>query len=494
MTEVSYGELPFTGTLPVVWSKVNNQATDTIKLLNRLPPIKVGDGITIGENQMKIRLIQTAKNLDDRLQEKQGLVLTETCNEVNLKIDTQKSYQKILGFGGAFTEAASYTLSRMSKEKRDEVLESYFNKETGLAYNIGRVHIHSCDFALGNYTYVKDHDESLESFDISRDFEYVIPMLKDAMTVRDDEIELLASPWSPPAWMKTNNEMNHGGQLLPKYFSVWATYYTKFIEAYENAGLNIWGITVQNEPAAVQTWDSCIYSAEEERDFVKNYLGPIMYEKGYADKKILIWDHNRDIIVERTKPIFEDPEASKYVWGTGIHWYVSEEFEKVGQVHDLFPDKHLLFTEGCQEGGVHLNAWHTGERYGRNIIGDLNNWNEGFLDWNLVLDETGGPNHVGNLCDAPIIADTTTNTLHYNSSYYYIGHFSKYITPDSVRVDLSLDLKNVWATAFKRPDGKVVLVVMNESDLSQKLSIDLDGVFYEGVLPEHSIQTIIYEK
>nr|WP_110934607.1 glycoside hydrolase family 30 protein [Salipaludibacillus neizhouensis] len=170
------------------------------------------------------------------------------------------------------------------------------------------------------------------------------------------------------------------------------------------------------------------------------------------------------MIVERAKAVFDDPEASKYVWGTGFHWYVSEEFENVGKVHELYPDKHLLFTEGCQEGGVKLGEWFTCERYGRNMIGDLNNWTEGYLDWNIVLNEEGGPNHVNNLCDAPIIADTKTNTIHYNSSYYYIGHFSKYIRPGAKRIALEVNNDNLQATSFLNTDDTIAIIVMNESD------------------------------
>lgn len=446
----------------------------------------------VNRGKMKaIQVIQTAKNTNERLTERNPIGGTEIKKSVVLSVDTSKAYQSILGFGGAFTEAAAYTLSLMSEEKRAEVLKSYFDPVEGLNYNIGRVHIHSCDFALENYTYVKDHDIALESFSIERDFKWVIPMIKDAEAIRKDKVDLLASPWSPPAWMKTNNEMNHGGQLKEEYMPVWAKYYTKFIEAYEKAGLSIWGITVQNEPAAVQVWDSCIYSGEEERDFVKNHLGPTMVSEGYEDKKILVWDHNRDIIVERASAVLSDPEAAKYVWGTGIHWYVSEAFENVGKVHELFPDKHLLFTEGCQEGGVHLKDWTVGERYGRNIIGDLNNWNEGFLDWNLTLNEMGGPNHVGNYCDAPIISDTKEDVLHYNSSYYYIGHFSKFIMPDSKRVDANCEDKDLHVTAFKRPDDKVVLVIMNEKDEEKTVSFNIDEIYSEIEILPHSIVTLI---
>jgi glucosylceramidase len=419
-----------------------------------------------------IKVVVTSKNTNDRLTEKEALTLSaQSSGNIDLLLDESQQYQEIVGFGGAFTEATAYTLAQMTADKRQEAIASYFDQQEGLGYTIGRVHIHSCDFALENYTYVEEGDTELETFDISRDRQWVLPLIKDAMDMKGGSIKLLASPWSPPAWMKTNNEMNNGGKLLPQYRDAWATYYTKFIREYEKEGMDIWGITIQNEPAAVQVWDSCIYSGEEERDFVKNHLGPIMHNEGLEEVKIIIWDHNRDLIVERASAVLSDPEAAKYVWGTGLHWYVSEEFEKVGEVHNLFPDKHLLFTEGCQEGGVKLGEWFTGERYGRNMIGDLNNWVEGYLDWNMVLNEEGGPNHVQNLCDAPIIADTTTNELHYNSSFYYIGHFSKYIRPGAIRIGLTINNENLQATAFKNVDGTITLVVMNETDDTETFTV-----------------------
>lgn len=443
----------------------------------------------------KLRIILTSKDTKDRLAEKEPLNFTTGNKEdlPSIKIDISKSYQSILGFGGAFTEATAYTLSRISEDKRREVIESYFDKEKGLGYSLGRLHIHSCDFALENYTYVDEYDVELNSFSIARDRKWVLPLVKDALKTRGEEINILASPWSPPAWMKSNNNMNRGGKLLPEYRKAWAKYYTKFIKAYREEGIDIWGISVQNEPEAVQTWDSCIFTEEEERDFVRDNLGPTMHEEGLQDIKILIWDHNRDVIVRRAAGVLLDPEAAKYVWGTAFHWYVSEEFENVGKVHEMFPDKHLLFTEGCQEGGVKLGEWFTGERYGRNIIGDLNNWTEGYIDWNLVLDEEGGPNHVRNLCDAPIIADTKNNELYYNSSYYYIGHFSKYIKPGAVRVGVE-NHSDLQVTSFLNEDNALATVVMNETEVEKSFNLVYENETVELKLAPHSIATYVFEK
>ncbi len=440
---------------------------------------------------MQIRVIQTAKNTEDRLTEIGFLSEKEVNEGPKMWLDPTQQFQELIGFGGAFTEAAAVTLSHATPQQYEEIIQSYYHPTKGLGYTLGRVHIHSCDFSLGNYIYIEEGDDALSTFSVAHDEAFIIPLIQAAIKESDHNIKFLASPWSPPAWMKSNGEMNHGGYLLDAYKETWAMYYTKFIKAYSAYGINTWAITIQNEPAAVQTWDSCIYSGEDERDFLKNYLGPIMKREGHGDVKILIWDHNRDIMVERAQAVLEDPEAAQYVWGTGFHWYVSEAFENVGKVHELYPHKHLLFTEGCDEGGVKLGSWLTGERYGRNIIGDLNNFCEGYLDWNIVLDERGGPNHVGNYCDAPIIFDTTKKEIHYNSSYFYIGHFSKFIKPGAKRMHCEMKEEQVYATAFQNPNGEMVCVVMNERNEGFKINFLIESRTYEVELPEHSIQTLI---
>ena len=176
----------------------------------------------------------------------------------------------------------------------------------------------------------------------------------------------------------------------------------------------------------MQTWDSCIYTGEEERNFIKNFLGPALKRNKHLDKKLVIWDHNRDVMVERSRAVLSDPDAAQYVWGTGFHWYNGDHFEEVQKVHDEFPDIELIFTEGCQEGGPHIGSWDLGERYATSIINDLNRYTVGWIDWNLLLDERGGPNHVGNYCSAPIIVNTKTQELLYQSSYFYLGHFSRF--------------------------------------------------------------------
>ena len=442
-----------------------------------------------------VKVIVTAKDTGDRLTEKQSIAFADVAIAMGetITLDKSKTYQSITGFGGSFTEATAYTLSKMSPDKRTEVIKAYFDPKDGLGYTLCRTHLNSADFSLGNYAYTEmDGDFELKYFTIDRDRKWLIPMIKDAMAVEGAAFKLFSSPWSPPAWMKTNGQMNYGGQLKEECRDVWARYYARYIKEYAKEGITIWGLTVQNEPAATQTWDSCIYSAEEEGAFVRDYLGPTLEKEGLADVKIMVWDHNKDLIYERAEPILSDPEAAKYVWGVGFHWYSGDEFENLAKVHKAFPNTNLLFTEGCQEGGVRLGAWDLGERYAHDIIGDLNNWTVGWVDWNMVLDERGGPNHVDNLCDAPVIADTTRNDVYYQSSFYYMGHFSKYIRPGAVRIASSATNDALEVTAFQNPDHSIAVVVMNRTDEEINFNLKASGKVAVSSSPAHSIMTMVY--
>ena len=378
----------------------------------------------------------------------------------------------------------------MPAQIQNEILNAYFNLNSGHGYSLCRTHINSCDFSLGNYAYTEvAGDVNLEHFSIERDRRALIPLIKAAMDVCESKFKLFASPWSPPAWMKTTEKMNEGGKLKPEYRDAWAKYYARYINEYAKENIPIWGITVQNEPAAVQSWDSCIYSAEEERDFVRDFLGPIMVNEGLADVKIIIWDHNRDLMYVRAKTAFDDPEASKYIWGTGFHWYCNGNYENLTKLNDEFPDKKLLFTEGCVEGGANIGDWSSGERYANSIINDLNRWCVGWVDWNIILDETGGPNHVGNFCSAPIIANTKTGSLNYQSSYFYIGHFARFIRPGAKRIFCNISCENLESTAFKNPDGSIAVVVLNRTDKDIDFVLSFGGKYAEANSLSHSINT-----
>ncbi|HMR85694.1 MAG TPA: glycoside hydrolase family 30 beta sandwich domain-containing protein, partial [Niabella sp.] len=345
---------------------------------------------------------------------------------------------------------------------------------------------------------VKDGDKELASFTIDHDRKYKLPFIKEAIKAAGGKLTLFASPWSPPAWMKDNNNMLQGGKLKPEFYDSWALYYTKFIKEYEKEQVPVWGISVQNEPMATQKWESCIYTAEEEASFLKNHLGPTMQKEGLGDKKIIVWDHNRDLIYQRAQTYMKDPDVAKYIWGIGFHWYEdwsggTPMYETLKRVQEAFPDKHIFFTEGCAESfnPARYNAWVLGEEYGRSMINDFNNGMVGFTDWNILLDETGGPNHVQNFCFAPVHADTKTGKLIYTNAYYYVGHFSKFIKPRAKRIIASATRSQLLTTAFRNEDGKLIVIVMNQDSLNTPYFLWIDGKAASLTALPHSIQTIV---
>lgn len=413
-------------------------------------------------------------------------------------VDPSRPFQTFLGIGGALTDASAETFSLLPKEKQGELIRAYFDEQQGIGYKLARTNIHSCDFSSSSYIYVSEGDKQLQSFNIEHDQRYRIPFIKQAIAATHGKLNIFASPWSPPAFMKDNNDMLHGGRLKPEFYQSWANYYAKFIKAYQREGIAIWGITVQNEPMATQKWESCIYSAEDERDFLKNYLGPTLKREGLGDKKIIAWDHNRDLIYQRASTILSDPQAAKYVWGIGYHWYEpwsggEPMFDNVRLVHETFPDKPLIFTEGCVDAfdPQKIGEWKFGEQYGRSMINDFNNGTVGWTDWNVLLDQRGGPNHVGNFCFAPVHANTQTGELTYLSSYYYIGHFSKFIQPGARRIASSPSRSQLLSTAFLNPDGKMTVVVMNSSEKNVAYWLWINGNAAEVNSLPHSIQTLV---
>ena len=419
--------------------------------------------------------------------------------EIAIFVNPSKTFQTFLGIGGAVTDASAEVFSKLPTDEQQKFLQAYFDPNHGIGYTLIRTSIHSCDFSSESYTYVTDEDPSLKTFNIQHDQQYRIPMIKKIMNAAGGRITLFASPWSPPAFMKDNHSMLKGGKLLPEYYASWAMYYTRFIKAYEKEGIPVWGITVQNEPMATQTWESCIYTAEEERDFLKNYLGPTMKKQGLKEKKIIVWDHNRDLINHRADVIFSDPKASKYAWGIGFHWYETwgggePMFRNVAQVHESYPDKNLIFTEGCIEkfDSTRYQYWPNAERYGRSMINDFNNGTVGWTDWNLLLDQNGGPNHVRNFCLAPVHADTRTGKLIFTPSYYYIGHFSKFIRPGAQRVSTVSSRSSLLATSFLNKDGRIATIVMNATAKAVTYKLYVGSNAIEVVIPAHGIQTLLY--
>ena len=439
---------------------------------------------------MNIKAIKTKRNCEP-MQESFDFSFIDAKEQgrqlINVYPDVE--YQTVKGFGGAFTEAASTTLDKLSKEKREKILKMYFDPKEGIGYTIGRIHMNSCDFSLGNYTCVDENDETLETFQIDRDKASVIPMIKEAMGY--NKISIFASPWSPPAYMKTTNEMNRGGKLKKEYYELWSEYYVKFIEEYKKNGIEISAITIQNEPASAQKWDSCVYTPEEERDFVKYHLGKKMRDLGV---KIMFWDHNKVWLVDRASMILKDKAAAQYLDGVACHWYRGDHFENLAIFHEQYPDKDIVFSEGCYEYSLgEMDTVKIGEKYAHDIIGNFNNYCSTFCDWNLLLNENGGPNHVGNLCDAPIMVNTKTEEIYIHDSYYYIGHFSKYVQKGAKRIGTSKWGAEIETASFKNPDGTIVSIVLNRTDADQDFAFKIRDCIVRCKAEAHSIATYLFE-
>lgn len=452
----------------------------------------------------KITVYTTADKTDLRLSKSAEISFQEFKQPLETDpavfIDPATTFQTIVGIGGAITDAAAETFAKLPKETQQEFLKAYYDPVNGIGYSLARTNMNSCDFSSDTYTYVADNDKELKTFNLAHDQQFKIPLLKQVLAATGGKLSLFISPWSPPAWMKDNNDMLHGGRLKDDYKQSWANYYVKFIKALEAQGLPVWGLTVQNETMAKQKWESCIYTAEDERDFIKKYLGPTLQKNGLGAKKIMAWDHNRDLMYQRAAIILRDPAAAKYVWGIAFHWYEtwtgsSMLFDNVKRVKETFPDKNVMFTEGCIERFSldRINDWSLGEKYGRSMVNDFNNGSVGFTDWNILLDEKGGPNHVGNFCFAPIHADTKTGKLMYTNEYYYLGHFSKFIKPGAKRIVCSFNRDNLLSTAFVNPDGKIAVVVMNPSDKEMAFHLCMNGYGAAATSLPHSISTIVIE-
>lgn len=451
---------------------------------------------------IQAKVFVTAKDTDLKL-EPTGQFKFQTASqpletEPFILIDPAKTFQTMEGIGAALSDAAAETFYKMPKEVQQKLLTAFFDSEKGIGYNFARTNIASCDFSSGSYNYLEENDSELKTFNVAHDEKYRIPFIKEAFDAADGNIKLFVSPWSPPAWMKDNNSVLRGGKLLDEYKQSWANYYIKFIQEYEKRGIPIWGLSVQNEPMAVQRWESCVYTATEERDFIKKYLGPTLHNNGMSDKKLIAWDHNRDQVYQRATTVLSDPEAAKYVWGIGFHWYEpwtggDMQFENLKLVNDAFPDTKLVFTEGCIEGydPDKVNEWWLGERYGYSMLNDFNSGTVAWADWNVFLDETGGPNHVGNFCYAPVHANTQTGELIFTNTYYYIGHFSKFIKEGAKRIAASSSRTDLQSTAFVNPDGSVAVIVLNQSEKKYDYLLMIDGKATKLESLPRSIMTIV---
>ena len=420
--------------------------------------------------------------------------------ETAVFIDTRQRYQEVFGFGGAVTDATAEVYAKLTPSAQQAFIKAYFDPREGLGYSVLRTTIHSSDFSSASYTYLKEGDRTLGSFSIEHDMRHRVPLLRQSLAAAKGygtDMRVFASPWSAPSWMKSNNTMLQGGTLLPQYRDLWAGYFVKFVQAYEKAGIPVWGLSIQNEPMAKQRWESMIYTAEDETRFLGDHLGPALTKAGLGDKKIVVWDHNRDLLPQRAAHIMSDPKARPYVWGIGYHWYETwakgqPMHRNVAAVRAAYPDVPLLMTESSIEkyDPARLQDWANGERYGSEIMADLAAGSAGWIDWNMLLDMQGGPNHVGNYCFALLHA-SDDGQLVYTPSYAYMGHFTRYIKPGARRVGATTSRSTLDTVAFRNPDGKLAVVVMNRTDGPQRYRLMIDGVETAVDIPARAIQTVL---
>ena len=413
--------------------------------------------------------------------------------EMNLvSVYPQVRCQQIRGFGGAFTDAAGYVYSLMDEQDRADVIRTYFDPSE-MGYTWGRTSIDSCDFSTEMYAADNDpEDTALEHMDYTRGEQYMLPMLQDAEKAAGRPLQMMLTPWTPPAWMKTNGSRVQGGSLREEYAPLWAEYICRYIAHCVESGMDVRLLSVQNEPRAIQTWDSCLYTGEQEREFIRRHLLPALQRSGLDERlTLLAWDHNKERVQDRALEVMNDDFMRAAVGGVAFHWYAGDHFENLAMTARQFPGKRLVFTEGCVEHSV----WGTGAemmgaiKYAHEYIGDLNAGADTFIDWNLLLDERGGPNHVGNFCDAPMMYDTVHRRLYKKLSLDYIGHFSRYIRPGAVRLGVSRFSDVIEATAAQNPDGSIVAVLLNPGTKKLYINLRMEDRCYPVELPAGGVMT-----
>uniref|UniRef100_H2YMC4 Glucosylceramidase n=1 Tax=Ciona savignyi TaxID=51511 RepID=H2YMC4_CIOSA len=401
--------------------------------------------------------------------------------------------------GGAFTDSAGINIASLSNQVQDHLLRSYFSDEEklkkhcfvlvtlntfkGIGYNMGRIPMASVDFSTRLYTYADTpNDFEMKNFSLApEDFQYKIPYIKKAVEMSNKKFMLFASPWTAPAWMKTNNALYGKGGLIGtagnEYHKAWALYFSRFLEEYKSNGVAVWGVTAQNEPidglAGNFSFQCMGWTAEQQRDFIKTDLGPTLHSRGHGDVQVIIGDDQRLVFPEWAHTVLNDQEAAQYVSGIGVHWYMDWILPptRISDTHKAFPDFFILGTEACsgampfQPDKVILGSWTRGERYSQFILEDLNHFVSGWVDWNLALDLEGGPNWVKNFVDAAIIVNAANDEFYKQPIFYHLGHFSKFLREGAVRISVETqgsDLKDLKHVAFvDKENSTTTLIILN---------------------------------
>lgn len=405
----------------------------------------------------------------------------------------QMKYQMAGCFGGAITDSAGYVFSLLNEEQKTELVDQYFGKDN-MKYQMVRIPVDSCDFSLGHYEADSDEDDpEFQNFSFERVEKYIFPLLDAAEAAYGDKLDIMLSPWSPTAYMKTNKERNNGGKLKKEYRERWAAYLCRYIEEYRNRGYHVTKMTLQNEPKAVQTWDSCIYTAEEQKEFLRDYMWPALKKHHLDDIDIYLWDHNKERCLEWAETII-DETTDHMIAGVAFHWYSGDHFEALQMIRERFPDKKLLLSEACIEFSKFVadDYLNNAQKYAHDIIGDFNAGMNTFVDWNLILDEEGGPNHVKNFCDAPYLFSKEKKELREGNLQGYLWHFSHFIEPGAVRIGKSCYTDKLEMTAFEK-DGKITFVLLNRTDETLHAYIRLRGEAAKVQIRPRSIASGIIE-
>lgn len=471
-----------------------------------------------------VRIYQTVKDgaMDQRLED---LAFTDydpaASGQYTVQVFSGDTRQEILGIGGAMTESSAYNLSLLTEQQRQEIYDAYFSEE-GAHYSLVRITMGSADFSTRSYSYddTEEPDPGLQHFSIAEDYKYVIPALHRIQEYRDD-LKVFAAPWAPPAWMKKSGDRRGktgtaalafvDNSLKEEYYQSYALYFVKYLRAYESAGIPIYSISVQNEAQNNPKWEACTWSIEDTIDFVGNYLGPAL-ERNSLDPELLIWDWDKgndsmhgDGFINFNKGVLADANARKYIDGIAFHWYAgdlwheiagkpmwSEDFYSLDELKEAYPDIELYATEGCQEKGPWMNSFEPAERYIYDILNDFEHGTSSWIDWNLVLDHTGGPTQgVTNQCHAPIMLDENLNIV-YNPSYYILKRLSQEIQPGTYSVRSEANFDGIERTAVRKANGETAVFLGNLKDYAQTVHVVDGGKMVTVELPAHSMTTLVY--
>ena len=442
--------------------------------------------------------------------------------EVRIHVHADQRRQRIEGFGGSFTDASAFLVHQMSPAQRQRILEAYFHEE-GANYTLTRTHMNSCDFSRFQYSFAPvEGDLELEHFSIDPDREFLHPMIQSAQEISKEGFQIIASPWTAPPWMKDNEEWV-GGRLRKDMYPTWAQFFVKYAQACQAEGIPLWGFTVENEPHGNgNNWESMIYSPEEMTAFVQGHLGPALEANGLGHLNVLGYDQNRAGLDEWVDAMYRDSASAKHFAGTAVHWYEStyDYFpDDLDRAHEAAPEKLLIQTEGCIDAEVPVwqdddwywrkeatdwgYTWREEEkkylhpkyspvnRYARDIIGCLNHWVNGWVDWNMVLDRQGGPNWFKNWCIAPVIVDPEQDAVYFTPLYDVMCHFSKFIRPGSTILGSECADPEIMAVAAETPEGNHVVVCFNPGNTPRTLRIEGLAQDVRVILDGQALQTIV---